>query len=449
MRKLSRIAKLVGSTEHIDFQDENKFQKPVTEFFEKFDEEIMGGGRIDTATLTKLIKNATGDGSADSGINVDVKLNTEPGFFAIELPVIDPNMPLLNNDWRELYDTGKEVDAIKALGGEAESFFDLKRCVVKGYFANPKFKFKLHLSVAHSDNGNADDYFTPAEKAAIVGHEVGHALTFIMFLSRTVVANTIISAAVTALNKTRVPTERIKLVVATEEALKVKFEDVNKLASTNSDEAFTVVVVNRVIETPWAVNGSDVYGYRYAEQLADQFSIRFGGGKHLFTALDKLHTNYGAYAGKYVVAKGIAWLAIEVIGAITAFVLGAAVIGGLWSMLLIFNVAAAFLTDSNKISYDNPVRRLERMALEMIADLKKRDQPKEYLRIRSNEVATMLDRVKELQAANEEDGTALQRIFDAMIESRKRSVSQVELQKRIENLTNNPLFVRSAQLSTM
>ena len=449
MRKLSRIARLVGSTEHIDFQDENKFQGPVTNFFEKFDEQIQGGGKIDTATLTKLIKVATGDGSADSGINVDVKLTAEPGLFAIELPVIDPNMPLLSNDWRELYDTGKEVEAIKAIGGEAESFFDLKRCTVKGYFANPKFRFKLHLSVAHSDQSNQDDYFLPAEKAAIVGHEVGHALTFIMFLSRTVVANTIISAAVNALNNTRVPTERVKLVVATEEALKVKFEDVNRLAATTSEEAFTVVVVNRVIETPWAVNGSDVYGYRYAEQLADQFSIRFGGGKHLFNALDKLHTNYGAYDGKYVVAKSIAWLIIEIIGAVTAFILGAAFIGAFWSTLLILNVTAAFLTDSNKISYDNPIRRLERMALEMIAELKKRDLSKEYLRMRSTEVANMLARVKELYAANEEGGSGLQRIFDAMIESRRKSVSQVELQKRIENLTNNPLYVRSAQLSTM
>ena len=451
MRKLSRIARLVGSTEHIDFQNENKFQGPARAFFEKFDAEINGGGRIDTSALSKLIKEATGDGSPDSGLNVRIVLTTEPFDFAMSSPIVDINNPLSDVMFRREIFLEPVNERIKKLGGMVEGSFDIKKCVVKGFFASKDYTHKLTLSIASSNPDYQELYLTPGEKASIVGHELGHALSYILFISRAVITNTIIQTAVHEMNETRIPKERVAIIAATEEALHIKVDDPEKLAE-GSGEAFTAVVVGKAVNMPWEVYGSIPYGFRYAEQVADQLSVRFGGGPELFSALDKMHKACGSYKGKHqglwAGARYLTLLLLTVATTITAGVPGL-ILGGFVTLTLIADITLALAVDTNNLGYDRPIRRLERIALEAIAQLKDRRTDPATAKQLANQISQMLDRVKELYAENDESGSHFQRLFDLIIESRKKSVSQVELQKRIENLTNNPLYVRSAQLSTM
>ena len=173
------------------------------------------------------------------------------------------------------------------------------------------------------------------------------------------------------------------------------------------------------------------------ENMADSFAARFGMGKEIITGLDKLNRMSGQtyqdsralyviYYTIQVMLYASLFLFIPVVGVIAYTVV----------------MAYLFKSDQGVMTYDFPIERYNRVKNTIVNGMKRLDLPKEVLEDLLEQfytITSIIDQTAQLKSLSTIIG-------DHLFASSRESAYYIDLQQKIENILNNNLFVKSAQL---
>lgn len=349
---------------------------------------------------------------------------------AIGSPILAKNHVFHNNKLKNrLLDvaTLEPTDLVAAMKeGLLSGTVDMTNNKVTGVFSKltsvlliPAYWF--YLNKEHTNRLSAD------EIAAVILHEVGHTFTNMELLDRTYSTNQVLAGISRALTSTDAQVKEVVFSTASSIEKLTPEQTLALKACTNEKEA-TVILLSAAVLNSRSSLGNSVYDSVSCEQLADQYATRCGAGKALILALDK--ANLGGTRRARTIYSGLSILAFLV----ASFGLG------FFTLLLFSSNNYGYIE-----TYDNYATRIRRVKHELIEQLKNTNLLLEQKQVLIEEIA-MIDKLEKLG----DDNLSWLDTFSYFTNSSFRSRHNFqELQKDLEKLANNNLFVKAAQFSTL
>lgn len=416
MRSSSFIGQHLAA-ESIDFQSPAFFKELTLAF-----EALKGVKRAEVqdseqaAAVSAIVQHHTG---------LDVTFQFGDYDPCVEIPAVNKNNILVNQWRRDFVSSSDGMKLIAEADGAARGTVSLKTGKVSGMFT--QIKNTIHLPVEMLSGSK----YTPEEIAAITLHEVGHLLTYFEFITRTVTTNQVLAGISKALDGSGSVEQREAVLISAKKALKLSDLDTKQLAKSSNNKIVEVVVVTNTIKASESELGSNVYDLNSWEMLADQYVTRFGAGRQLITALEKI------YGGEWNMSfrSTPAFLAYEAIKLLLLF----SGIFTLTGLLLIL------LDGAGSGDYDKPGARMKRVRNQIVENLKKpKLSPADRERLNADLVA-----LDDILAQVEDRRQLLGVIWDAVSPASRRAYNQEKLQRELEDLATNDLFVKAAQLKQL
>ncbi len=274
---------------------------------------------------------------------------------------------------------------------------------------------------------------TPRELTAILFHEIGHSFTHISESYRQVESTSLLLETFTN-NLKKTKSIRENIILTTKEVY-------NKDLKGNDVEVFTSLLPI-ITEN---INDNNTYSSIDSEQLADQFSNRFGLGKELVTSLNKMHitykTNYVLIFAPIMLSVFLQALLVSlniVVAAIaTVIVLLLIVIIDLMSVFVIGN-------ESSKATYDITETRFKRIKLDLIRQLRESGLSKEIVKDRINQI----EEIEKLLTNWIDSRSLIGSIGDVMPWNIDK-FTYTRLQKELEELSENDLHLATAKIKLL
>jgi virulence-associated protein VapD len=322
-----------------------------------------------------------------------------------------------------------------------EGSVNLKESRVDGVFA----KVLCHLGLPRKliNYGTISD----EELAAGILHEVGHVFTTFEYLSRTATTNQALGIMLKTMDGTDSFSDRKIVFTACRDKLKLS-EDAYKLIENEKDkDKVTMVVYNDRITHAKSELGFSVYDSVSCEYLADQFAARHGAGKHSVTLLDKLiSADMPNESSSYFTV---------LLGTTAVVCASFAVLGSVVTVLLIL-VSLVYTVNKgvdDSISntyldlhdvYDNDYIRMSRIKHQLVQRLKESNVDKE-------ERQTIVNYIEEIEPVikkyvNKDNLKLRNKVAFFFRPGYKRAYEYTVLQKELEALGNNDLYVMSEKL---
>lgn len=351
------------------------------------------------------------------------------------------------------------LDVDKLLDGTV----DLQKSIVSGSFS------EIPCSIIMGNKFLSTDLLNPEEVAADYIHEVGHLFVYFMMLGRTYVTNFVLREVLQTFMGHADRTIRIKALESVEKIYGNRFEDKALLAETDDGEVIQGVVLGASIDRVRSDLGTKYYDQRLYEFMSDQFATRHGAGRALVTALDKLGRNGSwmfrdsAYftPGRHLFANVID-LAVNSISFATTATGGPVAGWGflrVWRLLLTSKVkdiganalisagAGAFLYPLmfGGDKYDDPKARYQAIRREMISELKNLDLDRNYQRQLLEDMEAVEKATDALASSPTLTSVLSSFLFDRLPGKRR----EVIMQKQVEQLANNDLFAKAAELNQL
>lgn len=426
-----RLSLFEGDTvalESIEFQRDQKLFKELSNCIIQL--EKIGATAIpdseEALAFSAIIKEHTG---------MSVTVDWHASDLACLPPMANPNSVFWNRLelWmRELIGT---ADADKVLSDSTKKpigTVDLKRGKVGGVFSD------MPCSLYAPADMFASKKYTPEEKAAGVIHELGHLFGFFEYLAATLTTNWILSAISKKYDATTSVAEREVILTKIKSEAKLKELDAKALAQSNSKKVVEIVVITSLARELRSEIGSNVFDINGWEALADQYAARQGAARDVVTFLDKLYKEGSSI--KY--RSGLVYLfveAIKIAGVIlTPFTAGI-------SLAL---VAVMSMMDSVEVSdrlYGTLQTRFGRMKDQLVEELKDPKLDDERKKALTQDIQTIDDLLKDIPERQQLFGY----IYDFCSPLQRKRISQEKLQRELELLAHNDLFVRAANLKQL
>lgn len=291
--------------------------------------------------------------------------------------------------------------------------------------------------------------FSTAQVTAIYLHEIGHAFYTCSYSDRIETVNQILSNVALEISKKKQKTD-ITYVFRELKTInkKITEEEIDKLINGNKVIASTTwfkVVVGSVGEQM----SDDTYSNTSSEQLADNFASRFGYGKHLIIALDKMHLAHGSSEKSkvghyfYPVTQVLALVYLS-ISCILLFTFNLIPMGILLAIAL-FAVLRLTGEDFKDYTYDELKLRYQRVRNELVEALKSNS-------ISEEQVKTILEDIQDIDVVIKDtykDILVLNPLANLLFSGARRAVNSVKEQQMMENLTFNDLFIKAKQLELL
>ncbi len=420
--------------ESIQFQKTELFDSIVNciKNIKKLDKNIIDVKYYATAEinqLTEVIKKYT-------GITFEFVNGNGPAVYIPRLAqtIFDSSEDLQRmSSIRSVFDINYDLKKIlKSLDGQViQGTVDLKNSKVTGLFSQIKCKMFLPKTYI---NGFG---FSDEEIAAVILHELGHVFTSFEYLSRSVQTNQSLSIMLRMMDDTVSFEDRKIVFNKAKSKLKLDSDAYKLIEDENSKERVTMVVINESIQKSKSELGESVYDVVSCEYLADQFAARHGAGKYLVTALDKiLRTGRGSDSFSYFAAL----MGVVILLGITPL---PASIGLITIISVAFTTITSSYIDVNNV-YDNDYMRLSRVKHQMIQRLKSPD-------ILKDEKETIISYLEEVDPIinkyiNDNNVKLRNRIAFFFSSKHKRDFEYMNLQKDLELIGNNDLYVMSEKL---
>ena len=423
--KLSKGA--LASMEAIAFQADALLFKELTTIIDAFrDEGKFTNEAFGKCGIKEVIFKRTG---------ILIKPLISPATY-INAWVYPPDLNrnnILLTEWRREWYTGKDaVKNINEAKGAIHGTVNLGNSTVSGVFSKIECKTYLTIGILRSS------FFTSAEIAAILLHELGHVFTAFEFLADTVTTNQALNAIAKAVLSTVDHADRVTILARTEKELNVVLKDKDALADARDARTIQTVLISSKIEKTRAALGSGVYDAVSWEFLADQFSTRHGAGRELVTGLDKMYRSYGSPSTLSPMirhAQSLITLMIFLGLTVAAPPIGIAL------SLLVFAAGSVIIEPT----YDEDEMRIRRIRNQMVEAVKD-NQLDKYQRDKLIEDIRAVDTV--LASLKDQRGW-LTVFWDVVRPARRKLVNQMNLQHDLERLAANSLFVHSADLKAL
>lgn len=380
--------------------------------------------------LSKLVKEYTGMKLA---VNITTDWTSEMIGPHVMIPEVNRNHPLIVQEHRSYMSSGKGMKMIAEAGKGLMGAVDLKTGMVSGVFTEIETDINIPVSfVEHSQN-------TAAEIAAVILHEVGHMFTFFEFMARSLTTNQVLAGLAKSYVDTDVA-EREVLLSTVKKTLSLKDLDVAALATSGDLKTVQTVILSEIVVQTRAELGCNLYDMTSWEYLADEYASRQGAGRDLMVILSRMHKDGGDIFtrsnGAYLFLEGlkIAAILLAVIGSIltpaAAFYFG---------MVALIMISAE---TSSPGLYDTPVDRFKRIRNQLVQALKDKRIPKEKIA----QLAADIGVIDEIIATCSNRRQLFDVVRDFLSPTSRKYRKQVLLQKELEDLAVNDIFIKSAEI---
>lgn len=320
----------------------------------------------------------------------------------------------------------------------------LKEAKVSGFFSLLTCWMSIPRFMIH------DKSYLEEELAALVLHEIGHSFTAFEYLSRTVRTNQALSLMQRVMDKSISFEDRKIIFTQAIEAKKLEMDsDAQKLMLGDlSFEALTILVINQQVEACKSELGASVYDEVACEYLADQFAARHGAGRYLISVLDKWAKRGGV---SHITASHINTNMTMMLAAVSVAIAGIPLVGLAMGILITLIGTGNWAMASSKYEmthgYDNDYTRMSRIKHQMVQRLKEPEcgpEEKKYILTYLEEVEPIIKKY-----VNQNNPRIRDRIAFFFSKKHKYDFEFKALQKDLEELGNNDLFVMSEKLKSL
>lgn len=412
----------VPALESIDFQSP-MFGKELANVFAEMKK--LGKDEIEesdlAATFTAIVKHYT-------GLNVVVVLD-EMGP-SIDVPVIDKNNPLVNAARSGGSTNANAIKLVESTYDLVRGTVDLRSGKVTGVFSEIQATLYMPSSILSGTK------FTPEEAAAMALHEIGHVFVHYEYLSRTIMTNQVLAHLSKRLDQSGSLDERELILTSVKKALKLNELDAQELSKTSDKRVVELVILSSVGKAAVSELGSDIYDFTTWEYLADQYAARCGAGRDLITAMDKI------YKGEWNISfrNRAEFFAMEALK-LSLILTSVLVPGGFVLTAIPLTIGALLmLSDAGDSRHEQPGARFKRIRNQVVENLKVKDLADADRDRLLADLAVIDSIMKEVSDKTQ----AVQAIWNIL--TRRKALRQEAMQKELEDISVNELFVKAAQL---
>jgi predicted Zn-dependent protease with MMP-like domain len=404
-----------AAMESIDFQPTSFFKEMVllvselqnVKSAEVQDSEILG-------KISNLIKHYTG---------ISVTFDIADHQPHVNVPPVNRNNVLVNSFIRNFVSSSVGIRMISQADHAVRGAVNLKESKVTGIFTEVDSVIGLPLYFFTTKK------FSAEEISGVIFHEIGHLFTYFEFMTRSVSTNQILAGLAKSLDDSGTVEEREAVLISVKQALKLKDLNEKELAKSTDKRVAEVVVITNVVKQTESELGSNIYDFSTWEMLSDQFAARHGAHRHVVTALSKI------YQGGW----NISFRSLPAYLAMEAAKLVLLILAPHLSILLMS------MDGSGDGTYDRPGARFKRLRNQVVENLKdKKLKAEDHERLTAD-----LKTIDDVLAGVEDRRQLVEVIWNAVIPYSRKAWNQERLQRELENLAVNELFVKSAELRQM
>lgn len=359
------------------------------------------------------------------------------------------NGVLLRNEYREYYiEQSKFVQRfIGANRNGQKAGVDINKAKLTGLFTELPFTVYLpdtHLCQDFRDPETGwkipDKWrFTSGEMAAMVLHEMGHFFTYCEFFSRTVTTNQALTQLSKELDDCYSVEKREVLIARTAADLRLSELNVSALATNDKKSIIETAIVTEAVEQSRTELGVSIYDNTSSEFLADQFAARMGASRDLATGLAKFEELFGYSYSRMSMPLFMLDQLFSIF--LTLFPYTAVVMAPINLLVIFFGGVG----DDGDNTYDTPEVRFRRIRDQSVQRLKNRA----ISEAEKKQILEDLKSLDEVMSKFHDKREWREYIATTLIPVYRRHRKTKLLQQELEQLANNPLFVRAAELSTL
>ena len=420
--------------EIIDFQNNsfgNNIEKIVSDIQTSINDKTKFSNKV--AELEKLIF---------SRLGLQVKLISNSDLAAV-MPFYSNKHSIFIDDLFKGNFELKDQETILKKAKEKKGFVDIKNAKIGGIFSEYKNSVWINFKELF---GTYE--LSAGEVTSVILHELGHAFYVCEYADRFESTNQILANIATeVLSKKK------------EKDMTYIFKELKKV-NDKVTEAEVDMMINgqkTIASYLWFKTiigsvSSQLVNAKYDEsafeQLADNFTSRFGYGRQLVVALDKLHDYFGN-PEKSLSANAFG-IIMSTIGLLlmTGLVLSAILAGSPFMVTICSNFVLLFLLsgeDAKDFTYDDLRIRYKRIRNEQIALLKNRELDKEDLQSILKTVYT----VDTIINNTLEYRGMFDKISNVLFTNDRKTRTSVKEQQLLEELAVNDLFLMSAKFKSL
>lgn len=442
--------------EMIDFQLKDKIGFELEEIIGKIESKIEKG--FTDLEVQKLPEVLELQNSIFKRFKLKVVINTVELDAAIIPFFLGENSIFLKKFLRKQKLFAEQDEKIET--GFARGFVDETNVVLGGVFSEYPHTLYMNFSVLHSYG------LKTKEVVAVLLHELGHAFYSCAYSSRMDRSNQILSGALRKGNSK----DKNKFTEVVYKELKGTHQSIRKEAVENLTSSNPAILCKGAYEILAEVvlqqQEDGKYDDSSFEQMADNFSSRFGYGEYLVTSLEKLHP--GGLKNKYFYdAMSSASLTLAIVytffNTLGQMLFWGEVLGGVGNIFIkvagffrLFELCAKFIwiiflgyfliktsgEAGRNLTYDELEKRYNRIRAQIIEAIKNKEIPKKdaIALIESAEAIGLL--IKEVEPYR----GPLDFMFNTFNPRDRRAKNSIARQQAIEDLLTNDLFLTSMKL---
>ena len=422
--------------EAISYQSDDFFKKLTKEF-----EKLIESKYRDEKTfvqIEKMVKDRF-------GLKVHIKTDIEYGT-CVWIPSFHQNHIFIENALRENYrsysEDIRELEKLKRLKEFKEvNTVNTKEARVSGLFSEIKSDINLNIEQLSG--------MMPEEITAVYLHEVGHLFTWYENITRISTCNMVMLEACAMAEKNKPIEEKKIYIKEAEKTLNVKESQLNDILQVDDSKTVFTLFLSKINQESRSGMGSYFYDAVTCEQMADQFVSRLGGGRHLLTGLDHLNKKWGTKVNDYHdawVSDIVSTLTLFGLGSLIGIILGTAVSAFIVTTFFIpaFMILVTYMVGTGKRdhTYDDDKVRLTRMRNDLIAILK--TNPPENVK---KHLIKEIELCDDVLVTYVDYKSMLIKVSDFIFKTNRNANKVYELQRDLEMINFNPLFVKSQKLS--
>lgn len=372
------------------------------------------------------------------GIRVEF-IHSSTGVMGV-LPMILNKYHVFLNKVLHGFEGINSQEAILSGWQDRKGSIDLKKAKVSGIFSEYTHQFFINLPFIVKNLN-----FTASEMVGCMLHEIGHLFNNYEYSDRLESTNVILAQLSTEL-KNNTDSKKIDYVfkqyldITQQEKIDIDIHNSNRIILGGQ------LVANyfSYVKSQWPVAKYDETG---SEVAADAFASRFGYGKEIVIALDKIERLYGMHRSK--ITLGIAGGIYDIINlgiplalSLTLLSLGAIPVGLLWlgiTGLALYGSGA----DLKDMTYDDLKDRYIRIRQQCVQMLKDSD-------VDPKTAKDLLEQIYAMDAVIKSTGyfkPMTAKISNLVFSRHRQANDSIQLQRMLEELAHNDLFIRSAEFN--
>lgn len=332
-----------------------------------------------------------------------------------------------------------------------ETFIDTKNITVGGVFEEAESTIYISPNYLYNSSLTADEF------AAIVLHEIGHVFYNFEYMDRVMTTNQVLATLLTEEYKAMEPGKRKVVLKKASTVLENNRIPLDELADSKTDGSAAVAIITSTVDGFYSETGSHFYDYSSCEQLADNFAARHGFARSLASGLHKIVSPYERDLRRLAtineimaVVSAITVSAIAVVCVTIAATPLIALVYGILGFIWLRGMTLGNLNDTpgygdaQWVRYDDLRVRLKRIREQIVIFIKTAKVNSKALTDALND----LDVIDKLISDTPEPTDGVVKKLYEFFNPRSKSNRQVkEIQRTLEELSTNVMFIYAAKLS--